>query len=253
MSTIDEQLKKVIDKERIYTSKLMAHLAWQTKYKHLLVITSFLEKRYLLLKDYDEIDFKLISRDLYIYEVVSETEKYELHERMSNCIYESDWLGEFSFILKTNRFNTEDTRHLLENNYSQFIYLQIQLVETTSSLPIDFCIGFNSEFNKTGFCWIKQDSLFYLEEGLLCPRTNCATEGFGVIWCNKEEAEFILEQITLITQKFNRNGSQFNLYQTTEDFLDDVLSVLTQICNKTIKPAEMQDWSMKVLSGYSVS
>ncbi|MBB6446313.1 hypothetical protein [Bacillus benzoevorans] len=253
MSSIDEQLEKVISRDRIYTSKLMAHLAWDSVYKHLLVITSFLEKRYILLKEYDEIDFKWMNRNLYIYEVVKDFETYEHHERIANCIYESDWLGEYSFILKTNRFNSEDARRLLEKNYSRFIYLQNQSIETIASIPIDFCIGVNKEISKAGFCWIKQDSPFYLEEGILCPRKNCATDGFGVIWCAKEEAEFIMEQITLITQKFNRNGSHFNLYQTTEDFLDDVLSVLTMIGNKTIKPAAMKDWSIKVLSGYSVS
>ncbi len=253
MSSIDEQLRKVVSIDRIYTSKLMAHLAWNSMYKHLLVITSFLEKRYILLKEYDEIDFHSINRNLYIYEVVKESEKYELHERMSNCIYESDWLGEFSFILKTNRFNTEDARRLLENNYSHFIYLQNQSVATSASLPIDFCIGMNNEINKVVFCWIKRDSPFYLEDGILCPRKNCATNEFGVIWCTKKEAEFIMEQITLITQKFNRKGSHFNQYHTAEDFLKDILSVLTRICNKSIKSAEIEDWSIKVLSGYSVS
>lgn len=253
MSSIDEQLKKVISKDRMYTSKLMAHLAWNSMYKHLLVITSFLEKRYIVLKEYGEIDFNLINRNLYVYEVVKENEKYELHERISNCIYESNWLGEFSFILRTERFNTEDARRLLEKNYNHFIYLQNQLVETSALLPIDFCIGMNNEISKAGFCWIKQDSPFYLEEGILCPRKNCATDEFGVIWCAKEEAEFLMKQISMITQKFNRKGSHFNLYQTTEDFLKDVLSVLTRICNNTIKSDEIKNWSIKVLSGYSVS
>ena len=44
MTTIDEQLKKVISEDRIYTSKLIAHLDWYMTFKHLIVVTSIAEK-----------------------------------------------------------------------------------------------------------------------------------------------------------------------------------------------------------------
>ena len=58
VTTIDEQLKKVISENRIYTSKLVAHLDWHERFKHLIVATSILEKRFILLDEYDRDRFK---------------------------------------------------------------------------------------------------------------------------------------------------------------------------------------------------
>ena len=58
MTNIDEQLKKVVSENRIYTSKLVVHLDWYTGFQHLIVVTSILEKRFILLDKNDEIDLK---------------------------------------------------------------------------------------------------------------------------------------------------------------------------------------------------
>ena len=100
MTTIDEQLKKVISENRIYTSKLVAHLDWHERFKHLIVVTSILEKRFILLDEYDQIDLNSIGKGLYFYEVVKESESTETYRGISHRISESDWLGKFCIYFK---------------------------------------------------------------------------------------------------------------------------------------------------------
>ena len=189
MTSIDEQLKKVVSEDRIYTSKLVVHLDWYTGFKHLIVVTSILEKRYILLDEYDEMDLRSISENLYFYEVIRESEKYETYKGMSNCIDESDWSGGFSFILTTNQSNSKNTRQLIEKNYNKLIYLQNKSNETIESLQMDLRIGFNNENSKWGFCWVRYDNPFYMEDRNLA-RKKCVTEGLGIIWCTKRRSGF---------------------------------------------------------------
>ena len=36
----------------------------------------------------------------------------------------------------------------------------------------------------------------FADKGILCPRKNCITEEFGVIWCTREEAELMMLHIS---------------------------------------------------------
>ena len=252
MTTIDEQLTKVISEDRIYTSKLIAHLDWYEPFKHLIVATSILEKRFILLDEYDEMDLKSISKGLYFYEVMKESEKQETYSGISNIISELDWLGKFSFILSTDEFNSKTSRQLIERNYHDFIFLENYFVENIESLQIDLCTGFNLENRLWGFCWVRHDHPCYMEKGILCPRKNCITEELGVIWCTREEADLMMLHISKITRKFNRKGGRFKRYTSVKDFLDEFQSMMKMISKKTMNPAELEDWSIRVLSEYSV-
>ena len=209
MTTIDEQLTKVISWDRIYTSKLIAHLDWYEPFKHLIVATSILEKRFILLDEYDEIDLKSISKGLYFYEVMKESEKQETYSGISNIISELDWLGKFSFILSTDEFNSKTSRQLIERNYHDFIFLENYFVENIESLQIDLCTGFNLENRLWGFCWVRHGHPCYMEKGILCPRKNCITEELGVIWCTREEAELMLLRISKNNPKVQQEGRPF--------------------------------------------
>lgn len=254
MTTIDEQLEKVISEERIYKSKLAAHLDWKNaSNKHLIVVTTILEKRYILVDVGDQIDLNSIGKKIYFYEVLHHNENGTPYKGVSNKIDELDWLGEFSFLLKTEKFQSHDDRNLLEENMDALIFLQNAVEEGIGSLRMDLRIGYNRENNKWGFCWVKHDHPFYLKEGLLCPKKNCVTEGLGIVWCAKKDAEFILHQISLVTRKFNKKGSIFTQYPTITDFLAEFLQLMKMISNKTMNPIELEEWSRKVLSGYSIS
>lgn len=253
MTSIDEQLQQVISHDRIYTNKLVAHLDWSVSTKHLVVATTILEKRFILIDQYDDIDrLKSLCKNLYFYEVVRESEEYKRYPGLANCIYESDWLGHFSFVLKTNKFDNQDDRLLIEQNDWKLIYLKNVAVETVESLNMDLRVGLTNKTGYWGFAWVRHDHPFYMEEGMLCPRKNCVTDRLGIIWGTREQADSIMEQIAKITRKFNRKGSHFNSYPTVQDFLDDFLSLMKQISNKTMPLAGLAEWSMKVLSGYSV-
>jgi hypothetical protein len=253
MNSIDELLKKVISEDRIYTSRLVAHLEWNRMFKHLIVATSILEKRYILLDEHDDIDLTSISNNLYFYEVIKEAENDELYKGVSNHIYETDWLGEFLFILTTKQFDSKNARRLIEKNYHQLIYLQNKSIEKVEPLQMDLRIVMNHENSKWGFCWVNHHHPFYMEEVFLCPRKNCVTEGLGIIWCTEKEAEMIMKYITLVTRKFRGEKSHFKRYPTVHDFREDFLSNMKQIVDNTIKPADLDGWSMKVLAGYSVA
>ena len=91
-----------------------------------------------------------------------------------------------------------------------------------------------------------------MEKGILCPRKNCITEELGVIWCTREEAELMMLHISKITRKFNRKGGRFKRYSSVKDFHDEFQSMMKMISKKTMNPAELEDWSIRVLSEYSV-
>ena len=146
---------------------------------------------------------------------MKEYEKYDRYKGIANTIDESDWLGKFSFILTTNEFDSKQSRQLIERNYNRLIYQQNKSSETIESLQMDLRIGFNNENNKWGFCWVRHDHPFYVKEGILCPRKNCVTEGLGIIWCMREDAELMMMHITKITQKFNRKGGRFKRYSSS--------------------------------------
>ena len=252
VTTIDKQLKKVISEDRIYTSKLVAHLDWSERFKHLIVVTSILEKRFILIDEYDELDVKSISKGLYFYEVTRESENQETYSGISNRISECDWLGKFSFILRTDKFDSKTARQLIEKNYHNFIFLENHFVENIESLHMDLCIGFNQENKQWGFCWVQHDHPYYTKTGILCPRKNCVTEELGVVWCTREEADLMMLHISKITRKFNRKGGRFKRYSSVRDFFDEFQSMMKMISKKTMNPDELEEWSILVLSEYSV-
>ncbi|PLT34126.1 hypothetical protein [Bacillus sp. V5-8f] len=251
MTNIDKQLRNVISEDRIYNSKLVAHLDWNEGNKHLLIATSFIEKRYILL-DQDHKDLNLFSKNLFFTEVIKDARNNKPLEGISNYIEEKDWLGKFAFLLETSQFNTKSARELIEGNYAQLIYIENKASESIEFLDMDICVGFDNENNKWCFCWVKHDHPFYMEQGILCPRKNCVTENMGIIWCTKKQVDYIIHHITLITRKFKKHSSYFKSYPTPRDFLDDFLGTMNDISNQTKKIAELDDWSSKALSEYSV-
>ncbi|RFU70368.1 hypothetical protein D0469_07135 [Peribacillus saganii] len=250
MINIDNLLRTVVADTNIYKSKLLAHLEWEPGSTHLLVASSIIQKRYILIKE-NEVDIGSLDDSLYFYEVVKELQA-PTYEGILNKIEEGDWLGNFSFLLTTRQFDTKQERVLLEKNYAHLIYLTEPPIETIEFLQMDFYLGFNSEKAKWGVCWLKHDSPFSREEGLLCPRQNCITEGLGVIWASKAEADLILKNILLITRKFGSKGN-FRNYPTAKDFMDDFLMIMKKIANKSMKASEIEEWSSNALAQFSVT
>ncbi|PLS16785.1 hypothetical protein CVD28_17090 [Bacillus sp. M6-12] len=80
---------------------------------------------------------------------------------------------------------------------------------------------------------MNHNSSFYRSEGLLCPRRNCIINSLGVIWGTKEEADFIMKNVLLITRKFGCK-SNFRIYPTAKAFMDDFLIIIKNISNKSI-------------------
>ena len=140
----------------------------------------------------------------------------------------------------------------LEKNYHDFIFLENHFVENIESLQLDLCTGYNHENKLWGFCWVKQDHPCYMEKGILCPRKNCITEDLGVIWCTREDADRMMLHISKITRKFNRVGGRFKRYPSVKDFQVEFQSMMKKISKKTMHPDELEDWSILVLSEYSV-
>ncbi|RFU60862.1 hypothetical protein [Peribacillus glennii] len=253
MNSLDALLQTFISKGKIYSSKLAAHFDWQQGGKHLIVATSILDKRYILLKENEKIDLPMHGNNLYFYEVVKGSPHNQtFYKGIINHTEEADWLGEFSFILTTGQFNTKKDRELLEANYSNFIFLHDQPAESINFLKLDFRLGFNNQNGQWGFSWVEHDHPFYKSDGLLCPRKNCMTEGLGVIWDRKEEVDLIMKNILLITRKFGEK-SYFQNYPTAKKFMDDFLGIMKKIADKTMKPKEMNDWSSFALSKFSIT
>ncbi|WP_409305117.1 hypothetical protein [Peribacillus sp. SCS-155] len=242
-------LSALVPEGSIYNSKLLAHLEWKPELEHLIVATTLLDKRYLIVPREQDIDLGALGNDLYFYEITRHSSGGIPNKFVANTMDEKDWLGSYSFLLNTRHFKTRQEREVIEKN--NLTYLQ-EPAQYSQFLKMELRLAQNNENGGWGFCWAAAHSPFLRDDGVLCPKVNCATETFGVIWLSPKDAEIVWKAVLLIISKFGSERSNFRQYPTAKDFMEDFVTTMKKLSDHKMQPREIDEWSSLALSQYSI-
>jgi hypothetical protein len=253
MTLLDQYLQQVFPKDRIFEKKPIPHWMWEHKGGHLFNTRLGNSERYIYLSHDDDFSIDNLEESISIIEVIEENstpEEYGMYEGITEYLDEIDWLGMYVFLTFVE-FRTLHMRELVENNYKNLIFFREKSWGDFKPGNMDFKTGNTFEDEKWAFFWIKHDSPFYMEEGILLPRKNTVSDHAGVIWFEtKADADIVIDSIYSIAQRVGNGFLVSNTYPTPESFQKDFLSLMRKLSKGLISIEDIRSWETASLSGF---